>query len=105
MTADYRFKARFIEYARGWLEPIAASWATLVALWLGGFVVYARALTNNDVAWFLVGTAKWLSGARLYDGVVEVNPPLVFYSICLPSYWRSSPASALPLCSSFMSSH
>lgn len=92
MTADYHFKARFIEYARGWSEPIAASWATLVALWLGGFVVYARALTNNDVAWFLVGTAKWLSGARLYDGV------------CLPSYWRSSPASALPLCSSFMSS-
>jgi hypothetical protein len=43
------------------------------------FVIYFRTLTNNDVAWYLLATDKWWSGARLYDDIIEVNPPLVFY--------------------------
>lgn len=60
------------------IRPVALC-SALVAAWIGGFAIYLRAMVNNDVAWLLTGTAKWLCGARLYDGVVEVNPPLVFY--------------------------
>ena len=53
--------------------------AAICAVLAAAFVVYFRALTNNDVAWYLLAADKWWSGARLYVDIIEVNPPLVFY--------------------------
>ncbi|MGB3314911.1 MAG: hypothetical protein WBB85_10905, partial [Albidovulum sp.] len=36
-------------------------------------------LISHDTAWYLVATREWLSGARLYVDIYEVNPPLNFY--------------------------
>lgn len=51
----------------------------MAALWCTAFALYSHALTNNDVAWMLTGTSRWLHGGGLYRDVIEVNPPLVFY--------------------------
>ncbi len=53
--------------------------AAICAVLAAAFVVYFHALTNNDVAWYLLAADKWWSGAHLYDDIIEVNPPLVFY--------------------------
>ena len=42
-------------------------------------LVFWDRLTNHDIAWYLFATRDWLSGARLYVDLVEVNPPLYFY--------------------------
>lgn len=62
---------------------LLSDWRAGIAV-LGGllavaFVIYFHALTNNDVAWYLLATDEWWSGARLYRDIIEVNPPLVFY--------------------------
>ena len=51
----------------------------IAAIWLGGLWAYLNTLTNNDVAWALVAAEKWLAGARLYQDVIEVNPPLFIW--------------------------
>lgn len=53
-------------------------------LWLLSLAVYLAAEPHGDVGWYLVATDKWLSGGRLYEDVIEVNPPLIFYLNALP---------------------
>jgi len=70
----------------------------IAAVWVGGLCVYLRALTNNDVAWALVAAEKWLAGARLYQDVIEVNPPLFIWlkaPVVLASHWTGIPQSQL----------
>lgn len=33
---------------------------------------------NHDTSWLLHATAEWVGGARLYEDILEINPPLVF---------------------------
>ncbi|MCY1128296.1 hypothetical protein OU426_15635 [Frigidibacter sp. RF13] len=39
---------------------------------------FSGAPINHDSSWFLHATAEWLRGARLYQDIMEVNPPLIF---------------------------
>jgi putative flippase GtrA len=55
-----------------------------VGLGLGVVAVFWGRLVNHDVAWYLFATRDWLAGARLYEDLVEVNPPLAFY-LTVPS--------------------
>lgn len=34
---------------------------------------------NHDTSWYFVATHLWIEGAPLYSGVMEINPPLLFY--------------------------
>jgi hypothetical protein len=60
-------------------NAIQASTVILALLWAIGLVVYTHAMSNNDVAWLLAGTEKWIGGGKLYRNIIELNPPLVFY--------------------------
>ncbi|EWS65914.1 GtrA-like protein [Hydrogenophaga sp. T4] len=47
--------------------------AILVLTWLHGTSF------NHDTSWFFVATHSWIDGASLYSGIMEINPPLLFY--------------------------
>jgi len=54
--------------------------ALLLALLLAGALgFYLTTTLHHDVSWYLVATARMLDGARLYEDIIEVNPPLAFY--------------------------
>lgn len=44
---------------------------------------------KDDVAWLLYVTRKWLGGQRLYEDLVEVNPPLIIWLYALPTAMAS----------------
>jgi hypothetical protein len=69
---------------RGLLMSRRTMLALIVLTPVALVAVYLPALTNNDVAWYLLATRKWLDGARLYHDIIEVNPPLVFYLDIIP---------------------
>jgi hypothetical protein len=51
-------------------------------------LVLATAITSplkDDVAWLLYVARKWLGGERLYEDLVEVNPPLIVWIYALPA--------------------
>jgi len=41
---------------------------------------------HSDVSWYLVATERFVNGARLYQDVIEVNPPLAFYLMARPCW-------------------
>ncbi len=41
---------------------------------------------KDDVAWLLYVARKWLSGQRLYEDLVEVNPPLIIWLYAIPAW-------------------
>ncbi len=41
---------------------------------------------KDDVAWLLYVARKWLGGQRLYEDLVEVNPPLIIWLYALPAW-------------------
>ncbi|MDT0619796.1 GtrA family protein [Salinisphaera sp. P385] len=53
-----------------------------------GMSVWACGSTilNHDTSWYLIATNRWLDGARLYEDIIEVNPPLAFY-LTAPAVW------------------
>ena len=51
----------------------------------GGWLALSTTL-NHDSAWYLHATKQFLAGARLYEDIVEVNPPLAFY-LTVPPVW------------------
>jgi hypothetical protein len=56
-------------------------WIAIGALWLAALAYYlTRQYLHPDVSWALVATERMLEGARLYRDIIEVNPPLIFYS-------------------------
>lgn len=71
---------------------------------LAGFLVYASTALNHDTSWYLVATARWLDGARLYQDIIEINPPLPFFltapAIFL-SRWTGLPATSAFIVSVF----
>lgn len=57
---------------------------------------------NHDVAAVLNFTQRWIAGERLYSGLIDVNPPLIFVLNLIPGYlaeWTPlDGVSALLLC-------
>lgn len=51
----------------------------IAAISAAAFTWFRSAGINQDSAWLLVATEKWLNGAVLYRDIVEVNPPLIFF--------------------------
>lgn len=45
----------------------------------------ARSPLKDDVAWLLYVARRWLGGQRLYEDLVEVNPPLIIWLYALPA--------------------
>ena len=45
-----------------------------------------RSPEKDDVAWLLYVARKWLAGQRLYDDLVEVNPPLIVWMYAVPAW-------------------
>ena len=55
-------------------------------------LVLATAISSpmkDDVAWLLYVARKWLGGERLYQDIVEVNPPLIIWIYALPAMLSS----------------
>ncbi len=53
-----------------------------------GFVMVTATLSplKDDVAWLLYVARKWLGGQRLYEDLVEVNPPLIIWLYAAPAW-------------------
>ncbi len=45
-----------------------------------------RSPQKDDVAWLLYVARKWLAGQRLYEDLVEVNPPLIIWIYAIPAW-------------------
>lgn len=57
------------------------TWILIGALWLAALAYYlTRDYLHHDVGWTLLATGRMLDGARLYRDIIEVNPPMIFYS-------------------------
>src|SRR5208282_5012164 len=71
---------------RSGIDPASAiAMAVLLAALV---LVLATAITSplkDDVAWLLYVARKWLGGERLYEDIVEVNPPLIVWIYALPA--------------------
>jgi len=55
-------------------------------------LVLATAISSplkDDVAWLLYVARKWLAGGRLYQDIVEVNPPLIVWIYAVPAMLSS----------------
>jgi hypothetical protein len=64
--------------ARAWFAGLGQ--IASVALYLGLLLAWFwTSPVNHDSSWFLHATREWLAGARLYEDIFEINPPLVFY--------------------------
>lgn len=99
MTADPLARSRPAAPVR---RPIAvlAMPPVLMAAALVAVAVLAIATQtiNHDSAWYLEATARFLDGARLYDDIIEINPPLAFY-LTVPPVWlaKTVGVSAIPV--------
>ena len=49
-------------------------------------VTAMRSPLKDDVAWLLYVARKWLEGQRLYEDLVEVNPPLIIWIYAVPAW-------------------
>jgi hypothetical protein len=61
------------------------------------FVMVTATLSplKDDVAWLLYVARKWLGGQRLYEDLVEVNPPLIVWIYAVPA-WLATNLGAAP---------
>lgn len=61
------------------------------------FVLVTATLSplKDDVAWLLYVARKWLGGQRLYEDLVEVNPPLIVWIYAIPA-WLATNLGAPP---------
>ncbi len=66
----------------------AASAVAMAVLAVALVLVLATAMFSplkDDVAWLLYVARKWLGGQRLYEDIVEVNPPLIVWIYAVPA--------------------
>ncbi len=57
-------------------------------------VTAIRSPLKDDVAWLLYVARQWLGGQRLYEDLVEVNPPLIVWLYAIPAQlaiWLQAP--------------
>jgi hypothetical protein len=64
-------------------------WLALAVTAVAAVLLYPRFSLNHDTSWFLAGTRMFLEGEQLYIGVVDLNPPLVYY-LTVPAIWLSN---------------
>jgi hypothetical protein len=62
------------------------SWALLLTVLTLVLITDLRSPEKDDVAWLLYVARKWLAGQRLYDDLVEVNPPLIVWMYAAPAW-------------------
>lgn len=66
---------------------------------LGAFLYISRYPLIPDVAWLLEASRRWRDGAELYRGIIEVNPPLIFYeTVALSGGVLTGPAYMAGVC-------
>ncbi|MCW3476817.1 hypothetical protein [Limobrevibacterium gyesilva] len=75
---------RVVPFLRDEAASIAAMTALLITLCLV-LTVAIRSPLKDDVAWLLYVARKWLAGQRLYEDLIEVNPPLIVWIYALPA--------------------
>ena len=84
-------QARLIYASRSW-RLSAPRWGSVLAvaslLVVLGLVmtITLRSPQKDDVAWLLYVARKWLAGQRLYEDLIEVNPPLIIWIYALPAW-------------------
>ena len=59
--------------------------AILLTVLMLVMVTTIRSPEKDDVAWLLYVARKWLAGQRLYEDLVEVNPPLIIWLYAIPA--------------------
>ncbi|MEJ2120512.1 MAG: hypothetical protein P8Z76_07325 [Alphaproteobacteria bacterium] len=64
----------------------ALSYAALAILLLASGWVAQSSTLNHDSGWYLQATRMLLEGGRLYQDIIEVNPPLAFI-LHVPPVW------------------
>ncbi len=92
-TAFTRRSATLRRSLRAEAPSIAAMALLLVTLTLL-LVTAIRSPLKDDVAWLLYVARKWLGGQRLYEDLVEVNPPLIIWIYAIPAAvanWLGAP--------------
>ena len=63
----------------------AIAMAMLLAALVLVLVTAISSPLKDDVAWLLYVARKWLGGQRLYEDIVEVNPPLIVWIYAVPA--------------------
>jgi hypothetical protein len=63
-----------------------AAIALLVAVLALVLTTTIRSPQKDDVAWLLYVARRWLAGQRLYEDLVEVNPPLIIWIYAVPAW-------------------
>jgi len=63
-----------------------AAWLILLTALTLVLVATMRSPEKDDVAWLLYVARKWLAGQRLYEDLVEVNPPLIIWLYAVPAW-------------------
>lgn len=77
----------------GLARPRLAAPLALAALALVSAIVLTTAMLSplkDDVAWLLYVARKWMEGQRLYEDLVEVNPPLIVWIYAVPAWAAQS---------------
>lgn len=59
-------------------SSLASAWF-LVTVALLAAVIYPQFSLNHDASWYITATSMFLDGSRLYEDIIEINPPLAFY--------------------------
>src|SRR6187397_2430917 len=59
--------------------PTCIAAALLTLGLVGAWFSYAGTPLHHDPSFTLVATGRWLDGAKLYQDIMEINPPLIFY--------------------------
>jgi hypothetical protein len=63
-----------------------AAWLVLLTVLALVLLATMRSPEKDDVAWLLYVARKWLAGQRLYEDLVEVNPPLIIWLYAIPAW-------------------
>jgi hypothetical protein len=68
------------------LDRTSVAWLFALGIVLGVvLVVSSLSPLKDDVAWLLYVARRWMAGQRLYEDLVEVNPPLVIWIYAVPA--------------------
>ncbi len=76
-----------------WRQGAITDTVALLLLTLVGGAVLITAMRSplkDDVAWLLYVARKWLEGQRLYEDLVEVNPPLIIWLYAIPAWFADA---------------
>ena len=71
--------------SRHWWKPQADLVLMMAALVAAAFI-YPSLTLNHDKRWYLVAPGLCRDGAKLYQDVMEINPPLAFYLTAAPLF-------------------